>query len=91
MRMPYWHNVCGYSEWLDRVGMGKGTHVHGCIVIFAASLNLPVSSLSNAGRRLSTLVATDLRETLHDTILDAMRGESKMSTTIIFPIIAPPQ
>ena len=76
--MPHWHNACAYREWEEGVGWGReGTCVHACfIVMFAALLNLPVSSLSNAGQRLSTLVATDLRETLHDTILDAMKGES---------------
>ena len=64
------------SDRMEYIGMG-GHLLHGCIVILAASLNLSVSSLSSAGHRLSTLVATDLRETLHDTILDAMRGESK--------------
>lgn len=34
-----------------------------------------VTSLVSARHHLSTLVATDLRETLHDTILDAVKGE----------------
>ena len=36
---------------------------------------ISVTSLVSAHHHLSTLVATDLRETLHDTILDAVKGE----------------
>ena len=44
-------------------------------IIIHVLLLLSVTSLANARHHLSTLVATDLRETLHDTIIDAMRGE----------------
>ena len=44
-------------------------------IIIHVLLLLSVTSLVNARHHLSTLVATDLRETLHDTVIDAMRGE----------------
>ena len=37
-----------------------------------------VTSLANGSHRLSTLVAADLRETLHDTISDALKSESSI-------------
>jgi hypothetical protein len=59
----------------EREGEGKGMGVVP-LRFDCAYLLVSVTSLVSARHHLSTLVATDLRETLHDTILDAVKGEN---------------